>query len=66
MLPLCLVLKMARRWVMTNQDGFELSLKFEENLPVPEDLAENDVLVELHGASLNYRELVIAKKVNSP
>ncbi|CAI4215604.1 unnamed protein product [Parascedosporium putredinis] len=53
---------MARRWVMTNQDGFELSLKLEENLPVPEDLAENDVLVELHGASLNYRELVIAKK----
>lgn len=51
---------MSRRWILTGQSGFETSLKYEENVPRYDNLAPNEVLVELHGASLNYRELAIA------
>ncbi|KAK7427810.1 hypothetical protein QQZ08_005748 [Neonectria magnoliae] len=53
---------MARQWTLTSQEGFETSLKYEENVPVPsaEKLAPNEVLVKLYAASLNYRELIIA------
>ncbi|KPM39013.1 hypothetical protein AK830_g7566 [Neonectria ditissima] len=53
---------MARQWILTGQEGFETSLKYEENVPVPsaDQLGPNEVLVKLYAASLNYRELVIA------
>ncbi|CAM1507639.1 Fc.00g072800.m01.CDS01 [Cosmosporella sp. VM-42] len=56
---------MARQWILTGQEGFETSLKYEENIPVPsaEKLGPNEVLVKLHAASLNYRELPIAGPV---
>jgi NADPH:quinone reductase-like Zn-dependent oxidoreductase len=47
------------RWTLKAQDGLG-SLTYEENAVVP-DLGSEDVLVELHAASLNYRELVITK-----
>lgn len=53
---------MARQWVLTGQEGFEKSLEYQDNLKVPskDSLQPNEVLVKLHAASLNYRELVIA------
>ena len=50
-------------WVLNSQNGHE-SLELKENLPLP-PVGENDVLVKLHAASLNYREVMIAKVYNS-
>ncbi|KAJ4316383.1 hypothetical protein N0V84_007898 [Fusarium piperis] len=61
---------MARQWTLTSQEGFETSLAYHENVPVPSqaELGPNEVLVKIHAASLNYRELVIAGPmgVNGP
>ncbi|KAL4749462.1 hypothetical protein BDW72DRAFT_194809 [Aspergillus terricola var. indicus] len=46
-------------WVLTGQKGVS-SLKFVADFELP-SLGPNDVLVRIHAASLNYRELVIAK-----
>ncbi|OQD90841.1 hypothetical protein PENANT_c001G02154 [Penicillium antarcticum] len=46
-------------WVLEGQKGFS-SLKLVKDRPVP-DLGDFDVLVKLYAASLNYRDLVIAK-----
>lgn len=53
---------MARQWILNSQHGFETSLEYQENVPVPlaDQLGPTDVLVKMHAASLNYRELVIA------
>jgi NADPH:quinone reductase-like Zn-dependent oxidoreductase len=53
---------MSRRWILTGQEGFETSLEYQRDVKVPSasELGPKDVLVELHAASLNYRELVIA------
>lgn len=53
---------MARQWILNSQDGFETSLEYQQNVPVPsaDQLGPTDVLVRMHAASLNYRELVIA------
>jgi NADPH:quinone reductase-like Zn-dependent oxidoreductase len=53
---------MARQWILNDQQGFETSLKYEDNVPIPsqDELGSNEVLVKLHAASLNYRDLVIA------
>lgn len=53
---------MARQWILNSQDGFEASLEYQQNVKIPSasELAPNEVLVKLHAASLNYRELVIA------
>lgn len=53
---------MARQWILNSQEGFETSLEYQENVPVPSQagLGPNEVLVKLYAASLNYRELVIA------
>jgi hypothetical protein len=60
-------LRMARQWILTGQEGFETSLQYEENIPIPpaDKLGPNEVLVEMHAASLNYRELIIAGPVVS-
>lgn len=51
---------MSKRWILTGQKGYQTSLKYEENVQLPEKLGDNDVLVELKAASINQRELVIA------
>lgn len=52
---------MARQWVIENQRGFLESLKFRTGLPLPkaDQLGEEEVLVALHAASLNYRDLAL-------
>ncbi|KAJ5114049.1 hypothetical protein N7456_002583 [Penicillium angulare] len=54
---------MARQWILTAQDGFRTSLKYQENISVPssDELGPHDVLVRMHAAGLNYRELEIAR-----
>lgn len=58
---------MARQWILTGQDGFETSLEYQENVPIPsaDSLGANEILVKIHAASLNYRELVIAGPIVS-
>lgn len=51
-------------WVLTGQNGAS-SLELIANYELP-PLGPNDVLVRIHAASLNYRELVIAKVHTSP
>lgn len=53
---------MARQWVLNSQEGFEISLEYQENVTIPlaDELGPNEVLVKMHAASLNYREIVIA------
>ena len=46
-------------WVLNSQNGHE-SLELKENLPLPQ-VEKDEVLVKLHAASLNYREVMIAK-----
>lgn len=55
-------INMASQWILANQDGFDAALEYQKNIPVPsaKDLGPKEVLVELHAASLNYRELAIA------
>ncbi|WAO87379.1 PKS-ER domain-containing protein [Fusarium falciforme] len=61
---------MARQWILNSQEGFETSLEYQENVPVPSqaELGSNEVLVKIYAASLNYRELAIAGPmgVNGP
>lgn len=58
---------MASQWILANQDGFEKALEYQTNIPVPSSasLGPQEVLLELHAASLNYRELVIAGPIVS-
>ncbi|KXL43579.1 hypothetical protein M433DRAFT_165033 [Acidomyces richmondensis BFW] len=48
-----------KQWTIVGKSGFQ-DLKFDEKAPIPE-LGDRDVLVKFHGASLNYRDLIIAK-----
>ncbi|SPO01886.1 related to alcohol dehydrogenase [Cephalotrichum gorgonifer] len=61
---------MGRQWILNDQKGFEDSLEYQENVRSlsADDLGPNDVLVEIHAASLNYRELQIARpnSINGP
>lgn len=52
---------MARQWIIENQRGFLESLEFRAKLPLPtaDQLGDKDVLVALHAASLNYRDLAL-------
>ena len=51
--------KVTKAWTRTGTTGFD-ALKFNEQTPLPE-LGDHDVLVEIHAASLNYRDLSMAK-----
>ena len=53
---------MASQWILARQEGFETSLEYQKNVKVPraEELGSNEVLVKLHAASLNAREINIA------
>ncbi|KAK6065526.1 alcohol dehydrogenase [Seiridium cupressi] len=61
---------MARQWILNSQEGFEISLEYQDNVTISsaDELGPNEVLVKLHAASLNYREIVIAGPggVNGP
>lgn len=48
-----------KRWTIEGTDGFE-SLKLNEHAEIPK-LGDNDILVKMHAASLNYRDLAMAK-----
>mgnify|MGYP001954880488 CR=1 FL=1 len=47
-----------KQWVIQGQNGFEDLALIEAPIP---PVGENEVLVRLRGASLNYRDLVIPK-----
>ncbi|KAH6685834.1 hypothetical protein F5X68DRAFT_135651 [Plectosphaerella plurivora] len=53
---------MANRWILARQEGFETSLEYEQNVPIPKpsELGANEVLVKMQAASINYRELMIS------
>lgn len=55
--------KTGKSWTVEGQDGFE-SLKFNKEAKVPE-ISDYEVLVKFHGASLNYRDLIIPKGKHS-
>lgn len=58
---------MSSQWILASQEGFAASLQYQENvrIPSPDELGSNEVLVKIHAASLNYREIQIADpKVN--
>jgi len=46
-----------KQWTVAGTTGFD-DLKFNESAPIPE-IGDKDVLVKFHGASLNYRDLII-------
>lgn len=46
-------------WVLDRQNGIE-SLGFLEHVPLP-PLKEDEILVRIHAASINYRDVMIAK-----
>lgn len=48
-----------KAWVLNSQKGAE-SLELKEQLPIP-PLKDDEILVKLQGASLNHREIMIAK-----
>ncbi|KAH6646094.1 putative alcohol dehydrogenase [Truncatella angustata] len=52
---------MAHQWILNGQKGFEDSLEYQENVPIPlqSQLNHHQVLVKLYAASLNYREIAI-------
>ncbi|KAF7947585.1 hypothetical protein EAE96_008669 [Botrytis aclada] len=51
--------KTTKTWRIEGLNGFD-SLKYDTQATLPE-LGANDVLVKLHAASLNYRDLIIPK-----
>ncbi|TID27542.1 zinc-binding alcohol dehydrogenase-like protein [Venturia nashicola] len=51
------------RWTLPSQNGIE-SLRYEESAAIP-DLNDYEVLVEMHAASINYRDLVITKSAEN-
>lgn len=46
-------------WILASQSSID-SLQFIDDHPTP-SVGEYDVLVKLHAASLNYRDIVLAK-----
>jgi NADPH:quinone reductase-like Zn-dependent oxidoreductase len=56
--------KTTAQWVLPTQDGFQ-ALTLRDAVPLQE-LGAEDVLVKLQAASINYRDLVIAKVHHRP
>ena len=56
-----------KQWIVEGPDKGKDGLVLQENKPVP-GIAENEVLVKLQAASLNFRDLAISKvrKAYSP
>ncbi|KAK7918322.1 alcohol dehydrogenase [Apiospora marii] len=53
------------RWVLDSTQGGLSSLHFDAAAPAPAQLGPEEVLVRMHAASLNYRDLVITKGKSS-
>lgn len=51
--------RFTKAWVLNSQNGPD-SLELKEKLPLPA-LKDDEILVKIYCASLNYRELMIAK-----
>lgn len=56
--------KTSPAWILSEQKGID-SLELVQENPIPE-VGEYDVLVKIHAASLNYRDIVVAKVYASP
>jgi NADPH:quinone reductase-like Zn-dependent oxidoreductase len=54
-----MVLENFEQWVLDSQNGIESLVSRQAQMP--KELGEHEVLVKLHAASLNYRDLAIAK-----
>lgn len=52
--------KSQKQWLVQGTDKGIDGLVKQDNVPIPE-VGENEVLVRLHGASLNYRDLIIPR-----
>ncbi|KAK4656779.1 hypothetical protein QC762_207190 [Podospora pseudocomata] len=50
-----------KKWILTGQEGYDTSLQLVDSDISTDQLGPDDVLVQLQAASLNYRDLVIAK-----
>lgn len=50
-----------KQWTLHDPKGIESLVYGEAAFPKTEDLGEHDVLVKLHAASLNYRDLAITR-----
>ncbi|KAF4457439.1 alcohol dehydrogenase [Fusarium albosuccineum] len=48
-----------RQWVLSDKGGLD-SLEFQQNAPIP-SVGNRDILVQIHAASLNFRDLLLAK-----
>jgi NADPH:quinone reductase-like Zn-dependent oxidoreductase len=48
-----------KQWVLDSQNGVESLVS--RQVQIPAELGEHEVLMKIHAASLNYRDLVIAK-----
>ncbi|KAJ4129468.1 hypothetical protein NW765_016341 [Fusarium oxysporum] len=48
-----------QQWVLSDTNGFD-SLEFQSDAPIP-SIGNREVLVQIHAASLNFRDLMIAK-----
>lgn len=48
-----------KRWTVEGRGSFD-NLKFREEAEIPK-LGDHNILVHFHAASLNYRDLIIAK-----
>jgi NADPH:quinone reductase-like Zn-dependent oxidoreductase len=53
--------KTGKSWTIEGTDGFD-NLKLNKETPLPE-ISDYEVLVKFHGASLNYRDLIISKGI---
>jgi hypothetical protein len=56
--------KTSPAWILSEQKGID-SLQLVQENPIPE-VGEYDVLLKIHAASLNYRDIVVAKVHVSP
>ncbi|KAK4173822.1 putative alcohol dehydrogenase [Triangularia setosa] len=51
-----------KKWILTGQEGYDISLQLvDSDISASTELSPDDVLVQIQAASLNYRDLVIAK-----
>ena len=53
-----------KQYTLHGTSGFD-DIKLEEAAPIP-SLGDHDILVKIHGVSLNYRDLIIPKVSHHP
>jgi NADPH:quinone reductase-like Zn-dependent oxidoreductase len=51
--------EMLKQWILASQNGPESLVS--RQAPMPTNLGQHEVFVKLHAASLNYRDIAIAK-----